>query len=137
MGVKFKLTGFNEMFEKIQNARGDLDDVASKIVSESADIIHQDYQTAITSAGVSSSLANRMPAPDIEHNGDAYMAHVGYIKGPYVPDDISDGYKAVFLNYGTPRIAPRNFVADMKKTAAPKVRKKQKEIFSKALEELL
>lgn len=40
------------------------------------------------------------------------------------------------LNYGTPRIHPRDFIKKMKKSSLPKVKKEEKKILENALGEL-
>ena len=86
-----------------------------------------------------SDLINRMPPPQITVKGNRYSAAVGYKKGSYDPNDPSDGYKVVFLNYGTPRrtlhgkVAARGFIQATKKKARPRIKKAQRETLEKIL----
>lgn len=80
-----------------------------------------------------------MPPPQITIDGNRYSAAVGYKKGSYDPSAPSDGYKVVFLNYGTPRrtkhgkVAARGFIQKAKKNASKQIKKAQKETLEKIL----
>ena len=56
--------------------------------------------------------------------------------GDYNPKELSDGYKVAFLNYGTPRISPREFISAAKKKAKPQIKKAQEEVLNKVLARL-
>jgi hypothetical protein len=68
------------------------------------------------------------------------IARVGYKKGAYNPNDISDGYKVVFSNYGTPKrskhgkIEAKGFIDRAQKNARKRIKKAQKEALEKILE---
>lgn len=136
MGMKLKLQGFSEILEKIQDAGKDIDKIAAKCVEDSAEIIQDEYKAQMRAAGVDSGLIERMDPINEGKNGNKFFAEVGYKKGYYDPDNLSDGYKAIFINYGTPRISPRNFIEKMKKKAYKKVKKEQQKALEKILEEL-
>jgi hypothetical protein len=80
-----------------------------------------------------------MPPPQIIVEGNTYRAEVGYKKGSYDPSNPSDGYKVVFLNYGTPRrtmhgkVKARGFILNAKKKASPQIKKAQKATLEKIL----
>ena len=136
MGVKLKLKGFDDLLERIQKSEGNIDKVAEKCVKASAEIIEQEYKNQMRQSGTDQGLINRMDSIRYETTGNRYAAQVGYEIGQYNPKNLSDAFKALFINYGTPRIKPREYVAKMKKSAAPKVRKEQEKILKEILEEL-
>lgn len=136
MSIKLKLTGFEDILENIKNAGADIDKVAKDVVEQSAETIDSDYRATMRSKGVSERLVNDMPAPRINQHGNTTIGEVGYSKGAYDPNNPSDGYLALFINYGTPRIAPRNFIAEMKKASYPKVKKQQQEALNQVLRDL-
>lgn len=137
MSIKLKLDkGFDKFLESIQSAGGDIDKVVKDVVTQSANTIDADYRAAMKEKGVSDRLINDMPAPRITTNGNSTYAEVGYKKGSYDPKNPTDGYKAVFLNYGTPRVSPRNFITEMKEKAYPKVKQQQQEALEKILGDL-
>ncbi len=134
-----QLKGFDELFEQIQKAGGSIDRAAESCLRQSASIMETEMKAQMQAAGVDSDLINAMPPPQITIDGNRYSAAVGYKKGNYDPSNPSDGYKVVFLNYGTPRrtkhgkVAARGFIQAAKKKARPRIKKAQKETLDKIL----
>lgn len=134
-----QLTGFDELVESIQKAGKSIDQAADSCLRQSAQIMQSELKTQMQAAGVDNSLIESMPPPQITVDGNNYSAAVGYKKGNFDPRNPSDGYKAVFLNYGTPRrtkhgkVTPRGFIGNAKKKASPKIKQAQKETLDKIL----
>ena len=134
-----QLKGFDDLLEKIQKAGGSIDATVSSCVRQSAQIMQAELKTQMQAAGVDSGLINSMPPPQIESSNNRHRAAVGYKKGSFDPRNPSDGYKVVFLNYGTPRrtmhgkVAARGFIEKAKKKARPRIKAQQQE----TLEEIL
>lgn len=134
-----QLKGFDSLLDQIQNAGGSVDRAADSCLRQSAQIMQQELKTQMQAAGVDGDLISAMPQPEITVNGNRYEAAVGYKKGPYDPRNPSDGYKVVFLNYGTPRrmkhgkVAARGFIQAAKKNASPRIKKAQREALQKIL----
>lgn len=139
MSIKLKLDGFDELLSKIQAAGGSIDSAAKTCLKNSASIMEAELKTQMSNAGVDSGLINSMPAPQIEQEGNRITARVGYKKGAYNPRDPSDGYKVVFLNYGTPnrrkhgKVKARGFIAKAKKNAKKQIKKQQEETLKEIL----
>lgn len=141
MAARFelKLEGFEELFAKIEKAGGSVNRAAESCLRESAQVMQAELQSQMQAAGVDSGLIARMPSPTIKVNGNVYRAEVGYKKGSYDPKDPSDGYKVVFLNYGTPhrtkhgKVAARGFIQKAKNKARPKIKKAQQETLDEIL----
>lgn len=131
MSIKLQLDGFDELLAKIEKAGGSIDAAAETCLKKSANIMEAELKTQMSKADVDAALINRMPAPTIEKDGNRMTARVGYKKGAYNPNNISDGYKVVFLNYGTPKrkkhgkIKARGFIAKAKKKAKPQIKRQQ------------
>lgn len=140
MAIKLKLSGFDEMFELIKMVRGDVDKAAESCLKQSAYIMQSELKSQMKESGVDSDLIARMPQPEITRDGNSMIARVGYKKGAYNPDDLSDGYKVVFLNYGTPKrskhgkIEAMGFIDRAQKKSRTKIKKAQKEALEKILE---
>lgn len=138
-GITVKLEGFEELYKQIEKANGSMNKAAESCIKQSAQIVQSELKTQMQSAGVPSDLIGRMPSPTITAEGNTYTAHVGYEKGEYNEKKPSDGYKVVFLNYGTPhrrkhgKIVARGFIQKAKKKSAPKVKKAQKEVLEKII----
>lgn len=137
--IQLNIEGFDELLKKIEDAGGNINSAVNYCMEKSAKIQHEELQTQMRKASpkpVDAGLISRMPPPEITWSGNACTARVGYHKGAYDPHNLSDGYKAVFINYGTPRIEPRNFIDKAKKKAKSKIKKAQQEAFNEILEDL-
>lgn len=159
-GIKLNLKGFEKMLEDLERAGGNVDAVAKRAVKESAAIVEQELKAACDSARVPPSVSNEITT-EIEVSANRCSARVGWKLGAYDPSNLTAGYKAVFLNYGTGRrhtsrgnqhvpvagewrtlgslrgqISPRGFIHRAKEAARPKCRKVQREIIKEALEAL-
>ena len=134
-----QLKGFDDLLEQIQKAGGSIDQAADSCLRQSAQIMQSELETQMQAAGVDGDLINAMPPPQITVKDNRYSAAVGYKKGDYDPSNPSDGYKVVFLNYGTPRrtkhgkVEARGFIQAAKKKARPKIKKAQKETLENIL----
>lgn len=135
-----QLKGFDDLLEQIQKAGGSIDAATDSCLRQSANIMQTELQAQMQAAGVDSDLIGSMPQPQITVKGNRYSAAVGYKKGDYDPSNPSDGYKVVFLNYGTPRrtlhgkVKARGFIEKAKNKARPKIKKAQQETLGKILE---
>lgn len=134
-----QLKGFDDLLEQIQKAGGSIDRAAESCVRQSAQIMQAELKAQMQAADVDSDLINSMPQPQITAKDNRYSAAVGYEKGDYDPNDPSDGYKVVFLNYGTPRrtmhgkVAARGFIQKAKTKARPQIKRAQQETLEKIL----
>lgn len=142
MAIRLQLSGFDDLFEQIKKAEGNVDKAAEQCLQESAQIMQSELKAQMQKSGVDSDLINRMPTPEIEKNGNAMIARVGYKKGAYNPNDLSDGYKVVFLNYGTPKrskhgkVEAKGFIDKAQRKAKKPIKKKQEETLKKIIGEL-
>lgn len=139
MAITMKLDGFDEYIKAIEKAGGSIDATVNKCMQDSAEIMQDDLKTQMRESGVKSRLINAMPPPQVESKYNSVTARVGYKKGTYDPNNLSDGYKAVFLNYGTPhrkkhgKVKKRGFIVKAKVKARPKIKKAQEKAFKDIL----
>ena len=143
MSIRMKLDGFEELLKKIEKAGKSVESAAAECMTESADIVDAEIRASMKKSGVDESFIAAMPPPSVENEHGTVYARVGYKKGPYDPKKPSDGYKAVFLNYGTPhrpekqgRVTGRFFMTEAKRIAKPKVKKTQKAALERILGDL-
>jgi hypothetical protein len=142
MSIKLKLSGFDDLFEQIRKADGNVDQAAEQCLQESAQVMQSELKAQMQKSGVDSDLIDRMPSPELKRDGNALIARVGYKKGTYNPDDLSDGYKVVFLNYGTPKrskhgkVVAKGFIDKAQRKAKTQIKKKQEETLKKIIGEL-
>lgn len=139
--ISLTLSGFDELLTKINKAGGSIDGAVTTCMKESAQTMHEELKKQMTKSKVKDSLIKRMPLPEIEVDRNVISAQVGYEKGKYNPDKLTDGYKVLFLNYGTPRRKPskekaRGFIKKAKRKATPIIKKQQEETLNAILKEL-
>lgn len=139
MPITLKLTGFEEMLSAIDKAGGSIDRAANQCMQKSAKLMEEELKTQMRSAKVKSDLISRMPSPEVEKEGNRYTARVGYVKGEYNQKKPSDAYKAIFLNYGTPRrtkhgqVKARHFIENAKENAKSKIKNSQQQTLKEIL----
>lgn len=142
MAIKLQLSGFDELFEQIKKAEGNVDKAAEQCLQESAQIMQSELKAQMQNSGVDSALIDRMPTPELKKDGNTLIARVGYKKGAYNPDDLSDGFKVVFLNYGTPKrskhgkVEAKGFIDKAQRKAKKQIKKKQEETLKTIIGEL-
>lgn len=142
MSIKLKIEGFEDLLNQIEKAGGSINAACDSAIRQSAQTMQSELKSQMQSAGVDSRLVSAMPPPEIEVNGNRFTARVGYKKGAYDPENPSDGYKVVFLNYGTPnrkkhgQVKARGFIQKAKRRARPQIKKQQEEALKKILARL-
>ena len=140
--------GFPELLEKIKEAQGNVEEAAWTAARKSASVMLQTLKEECDASGVPQSVSGAITANAVrDESGQRMAAEVGWRMGEYDPKNLSQGYKAVFLNYGTPRratrsgynrgyITGRGFIGRAKKKARPKIKKAQQEALESILKEL-
>lgn len=142
MSIKLKIEGFEDLLKEIEAAGGSINAACDSAIRQSAQTMQNELKSQMQSAGVDSGLVNAMPPPEIKVSGNRFTARVGYKKGAYNPENPSDGYKVVFLNYGTPnrkkhgQIKARGFIQKAKRRVRPQIKKQQEETLKKILARL-
>lgn len=150
MSIKLKLEGFDKLLKDIENADGKIDNAVESAMRQSAHTMQNELKTQMQKSNVDKTLISRMPPFEIEKDFGRITARVGYKKGSYNPDNLSDGYKVVFLNYGTPYRTEHGKIVDISKggtirlgfirraknAANRKIKKQQEEALNKILERL-
>lgn len=142
MPIIIKLEGFDELLKSIEKAGSSIKSATDSCMRRSATIMQNELNNQMHRANVKSRLVNDMPPPSIEWEGNRCTAKVGYEKGEYDPNNLSDGYKVTFLNYGTPhrskhgKVKGRGFISKAKKAAKGQIKKQQQETLEKILDEV-
>lgn len=140
-GINVTLTGFDELLSKIEKADGNIDEAVKKAVNAGASTAEQELRGQASASGVPGHLVGQV-GKEVKHYGNTYRVKVGWKLGEYNPRNLSDGFKVLFLNYGTPhrqlrgQIAARGFIARAKKKAKPKIKKAQEEALRSILSDL-
>lgn len=142
MSIKLKLEGFEEMLREIEKASGSVDKSVKTCLERSAKIMETELKSEMEHSEVKKGLIDRMPESVIENNHGLQTARVGYEKGAYDPKNISDAYKVIFLNYGTPhrqkhgKVKARGFIQRAKRKAKSKIYKVQQQTLEDILKGL-
>lgn len=142
MSIRLKLDGFDSLLKEIEKAGGKAESASVVCLQQSAQIMDAELKTQMRHSQVPEHLIDAMPAPTVENDHGLVTASVGYKKGTYDPHNLSDGYKVVFLNYGTPhrkkhgRMQRLGFIQKAKKKAKPKIEKQQRQTLDDILKGL-
>lgn len=142
MSIKLKLEGFEDLLKEIEAAEGSIKGACESAIKQSAQTMQSELKSEMKKANVPNDLINAMPQFEVKSDGNRVTARVGYKKGTYNPKNLSDGYKIVFLNYGTPhrskhgKVVARGFIQKAKKNAKRKIKNQQKEALEKILKRL-
>lgn len=137
-----QVKGFEELLEKVQKAEGNIKEVTTKMANESVDIICDELKSAAIAAGVPSSVTDEITKEKASWHGNRCEAGAGWKLGSFNPDNPSQGYKAIFLNYGTPRrskhgqVQGRFFIKKAKTASKKKVKKAQENALKEITGEL-
>lgn len=142
MSIKLNLNGFEDLIKKLEQTGKSIDEASEICIKISAGIMNDELKRSMKKAKVSSDLIERMPHYEIKKVGNRFTAKAGYRKGPYDPKNISDGYKAVFINYGTKEREKRGhideteFIKEAKINAKRKIKKKQEKMMKDIVKKL-
>lgn len=131
-------SGFDEIMSQIEELGGNIEEITKKCVLQAQQVMAEELKKEIKNSGIES-LADRVPDPNVYYGKNRFSARVGFKVGDYNPNNISDGFKAIFLNYGTydgKVIEGRYFIKKAKKNARPKIRKLEEETIKKVIEVL-
>lgn len=140
-GITIKLEGFEGLLNDIEAAGRSMESAVESCLKENAQTVDKELRTQLKNVS-ESDLAAKMPAPIIEREGNQVSAFVGFHKGAYNPKNPSDGYKALFLNYGTPyrkkhgQESARGFITKAKQNSVKVIRRQQKQTLTKILARL-
>lgn len=142
MSIKLKLNGFENLLKEIEKADGSINSATRECMEKSAEIMQSELQSQMRASNVDAKLIAAMPPYEIESKANRITARVGYKKGMYDPDNLSDGYKVVFLNYGTPnrtkhgKVVARGFINKAKKRAKRNINAAQEKTLQRILKGL-
>lgn len=142
MSIRLKLDGFSDLLKEIEKAGGKSESAAVTCMQKSAQIMDDELKTQMRNSDVPKDLIDQMPAPIIENDHGLITARVGYKKGTYDPNNLSDGYKVVFLNYGTPyrkkhgKMRSLGFIQKAKSRAKRKITAEQEKTLNDILKGL-
>lgn len=135
------LKGFDKLLQQIQAANGNVENAVVDAMQKSVDIVYRDLQEEAHAVGVPDSITQAIKKEPVKVEGNYISGAVGWKLGQYNPRDLSQGYKAVFLNYGAVRknrgtIAARGFIAAAKEKSKKNVKAVQRKTFKEIIKGL-
>lgn len=139
-GQMVTIHGFAEMAETLaQLEKRGVDEASSKLFDESCDIVKNAMDT-YAAQSIPADLAAKQTAFKVKR-GNIFMFAYGFDRNK----NLDDFLKACYLNYGTPRrttqqganrgkIQPRGFISNAKRSAAQKLKAKQKAMLKELMQ---
>lgn len=104
------LKGFDTMLEKVQAAGGDVDTAARACMQKSVVVLENNLKSEAEARGVSTSTVSH----SVSVEGNRIAAETGWKLGEYDSANPSEGYKALFKEFGTGKYSARGKGKDRK-----------------------
>ena len=147
-GVAIQVTGFDSLLNKIKKAGGDIESATWNAARAGGRVYYDTLVEECKRSGVPDNLIDKIRFNCLrDASGNRFAVVVGWHMDEYNPANPSDGYKVVFLNYGTPRretakgnrgyITGRGFIGRAKKKAHRPIKQAQENFLKKILGDLI
>lgn len=139
---------FDSLLNKIKKAGGDIEKATWDAARKGGRVYYQTLVEECKKSGVPDHLIDKIRFNCLrDSSGSRFAVVVGWYMDNYDPADPSDGYKVVFLNYGTPRresskgnrgyIDGRGFIGRSKKKSRKLIKQAQEEFLKSVLGDLM
>lgn len=146
-GVAIQVTGFDSLLNKIKKAGGNIEAATWDAARAGGRVYYEMLVAECRRSGVPEHLINKIRFNCLrDSSGNRFAVVVGWYMDEYDPANPADGYKVVFLNYGTPRresskgdrgyITGRGFIGRAKKKAHRPIKQAQENFLKKILDGL-
>ena len=150
--IKLTTKGFEEMLEAVEKAGGNVDKAARQCAEKSVVILESNLIREAQASGAETSTVSH----SVTAKGNIITAETGWELGSYDSSNPSEGYKAMFVEFGTGRhsargkgkdretaaghnrgsTAPRPFLAQARKKSAKQIHAIQRETLQNIVKEL-
>ena len=124
MSVSIKLEGVEEYLEKLSRAGANIEKVAAMAVEESAKPIHEDIKKWAKKHERTGAAYEGVIVPKAKNTGGKISAQLGIES----TEANKDAWHIVFVEYGTPRVAPDPGIRRAFSKNKAKVKRIQKKI---------
>lgn len=139
---------FDSLLNKIKKAGGDIEQATWDAARKGGRVYYQTLVEECKKSGVPDHLIDKIRFNCLrDSSGSRFAVVVGWYMDNYDPANPSDGYKVVFLNYGTPRresskgnrgyIDGRGFIGRSKKKSRKLIKQAQEEFLKSVLGDLM
>lgn len=111
--MRLKISGFDKMLERIQQAGGDVDKAARDCMEESLQVLESNLKKEAQANGVETTTVFH----SVTTSGNRVKGEAGWPLGNYDSNNPSEGYAAMFAEFGTGKHSQRSKGKD-RQTAA-------------------
>ena len=111
--MRLQLKGFDEMLETIQKAGGDVDKAAKRCAERSVEVLESNLIKQAQESGAETSTVTH----SVKVDGNRITAETGWKLGEYDSANPSEGYEAMFVEFGTGKHSARSKGKNRKKRA--------------------
>ena len=111
--MRLQIKGFDEMLERIQRAGGDVDKAARLCMEESLQVLESNLKKEAQASGAETSTVYH----SVTASGNRVQGETGWPLGNYDSNNPSEGYEAMFREFGTGKHSQRSKGKD-RQTAA-------------------
>lgn len=101
--ITLNVDGFDELLAAVKRAQGNVEKAADECVKRSARVLEGNLKSEAEASGADASEVKT----DIKHDALKLRAEVGWKLGTYDSDNPSQGYRAMFVEYGTGKFSDR------------------------------
>lgn len=102
--MRLQVKGFEDMLARVQKANGDIDKAARECMEKSARILESNLRREAEASGAETSeIVRTVTSSKLKVN-----AEVGWKLGSYDSNNPSQGYKAMFVEFGTGKHSGRS-----------------------------
>lgn len=140
---------FDSLLNKIKKAGGDIEAATWNAARKGGKVYKDILVEECQKSGVPGYLINQIRFNCLrDSSGNRFAVVVGWYMDEYNPANPSDGYKVVFMNYGTPRretskgadrgfVDGRGFIGRARKRSVRPIKKAQEEFLNEVLKGLI
>ena len=111
--MRLKIGGFDKMLERVQKAGGNVDAVARECMEQSLQVLERNLKKEAEASGAQTSTVTHT----VTANGNRISGETGWKLGAYDSSNPSEGYDAMFREFGTGKHSKRGKGKD-RETAA-------------------
>ena len=111
--MRLQIKGFDEMLERVQRASGDVDAAARQCMEKSVRVLESNLKKEAEASGAPTSTVSH----NVTSSGNRISGETGWKLGDYDSANPSEGYDAMFREFGTGKHSKRGKGRD-RETAA-------------------
>ncbi len=111
--MRLQVKGFDDLLERVKRAGGDIDSAARECMEKSVRVLESNLKREAEASGAPTSTVSH----SVTSNGNRISGETGWKLGEYDSSNPSEGYEAMFREFGTGKHSARGKGKD-RETAA-------------------